>query len=461
MIRTKGATCSPKMTLTKRVKLAALEKHERKLEEIEQNAYEHKQDRGAFLINKASNFNHGYKLITPHVKKITLELFISLTEGKHLYKKDEKLRDLEILIANLFAIGCSVTFQDTVYRSIIAPVRISRNSSHYTKSRYTITLYYITDLIDMLEESGLIKQVKGVHFAGIMSMDSRIWPTKELLKMYQPFNRTSDMDFEYVELVILRDEKKMRIPYNDTPETRRIRRILFNAKVVNRCAIVGLKGCKRINTDLHAVFNNGNFNEGGRLYNGKNGYQSLSKSERMGIFINGEPTVELDYSGLHPRLLYARDGIKNTDEDLYSEIYPSRPKLRDILKLTMLVMINSRDDLQAVRSCNKTFNYEGYDTYRPLLEEAGLKITEVIERIKIVHKDISHHFCSVACYGLMNKDSKIALDIIEHFTSKGIPILAIHDSFIVTVQYKSELYDVMMNAYRKHSGGYDCPIPLS
>jgi hypothetical protein len=52
----------------------------------------------------------------------------------------------------------------------------------------------------------------------------------------------------------------------------------------------------------------------------------------------------------------------------------------------------------------------------------------------------------------MNADSKIALDVINHFAKKNISILSIHDSFIVQAQYKIELYNTMKAVYKKHTG---------
>ena len=60
---------------------------------------------------------------------------------------------------------------------------------------------------------------------------------------------------------------------------------------------------RRLNPVLYAVFTN-DFKHHGRLYTGKGGHQSLRKTERATIEFNGLPTVELDYGGLHVRMLY-------------------------------------------------------------------------------------------------------------------------------------------------------------
>jgi hypothetical protein len=59
---------------------------------------------------------------------------------------------------------------------------------------------------------------------------------------------------------------------------------------------------------------------------------------------------------------------------------------------------------------------------------------------------------------LFNKDSKMALFIIQHFSKKGVPIFPIHDSFIVQEKYRDELKMVMQKAYAKYNNGFKIDI---
>jgi hypothetical protein len=77
---------------------------------------------------------------------------------------------------------------------------------------------------------------------------------------------------------------------------------------------------------------------------------------------------------------------------------------------------------------------------------------------KAAHKPISGYFCSGTGPRAMNVDAKIALDIIAHFASRDLPVLAIHDSFIVQRRYGRRLRMVMDRAYRNQTGGFTCPI---
>lgn len=88
------------------------------------------------------------------------------------------------------------------------------------------------------------------------------------------------------------------------------------------------------------------------------------------------------------------------------------------------------------------------------------KIKPLIEKIREVHLPISHYFCCSDSTGLrvMNQEARIALDIVYYFALKQIPILAIHDSFIVQTQYEQELYSIMQNVYSMHTKGFRIKI---
>lgn len=434
----------------------AIQKNEEKLKRIEQpndkeNDIDHKSEKGAWLI-EAIDFNHGFQLGTSEAKRIALDLFNSLTKEKSFYKKEAKFRDFEILIANLIFIGRLHSIDGDEHRTIEQPIKIFRTPNKYIKNRYIVASSFVIELIDYLESANLIEQAKG-FYTNEKSMMTRIWPTIELLRMFKGTNPQC-IDYRPVELIVLRNENKKDMDYIDTDETIRIRRILDRANRVNRGAIISLNRNKRLHTDLHAIFHNGRFDHGGRLYTCINGYQWISKEMRSRIRINNEPSIELDFSGFHPRLLYALEGIQY-NEDPYTEASDD-PALRPLLKELLFMLLYSKNETKALAAGNCSLRFRR--DYLELLKGHRLTIKDLIKMMKDAHAPIAMHFSSQACFNLMNLDSKIALNIIEHFTNSNIPILAIHDSFIVMAKFKDELRDVMDEAYRKYSGGFTCPI---
>ena len=183
----------------------------------------------------------------------------------------------------------------------------------------------------------------------------------------------------------------------------------------------------------------------------------MSEDNRSEITINGESVIELDYSGLHPNLLYATEGIQ-FNNDPYSVVDP-RPEVRPFLKHILLCMINASDELEAEQSSNYWLK-NNYNQYKKL-EKAGIsRARPLIEAFKEKHFRIQHHFCQGKDTGLriMNKDSKIALNVIDHFSQHGIPILCVHDSFIVQKRFESELNEIMLKSYKQYSGGFEIRI---
>jgi hypothetical protein len=299
-----------------------------------------------------------------------------------------------------------------------------------------------------------------------------------------------------VNLVVLKDEDGNLKPYPETARTKEIKKVLTQANKVNEQAIIRY-GKYILHGHLVAKFKR-KFTLYGRLHTmGCRHYQGFSEDERATFTINGDPVVELDFKGLHPSLLYAEEGLQSW-QDPYSTIVDDPDKsIRPVLKQALLALINGKGKwtkpkpgrghkkqwLSAETIAQKAIHHviwydkatyakckeKGWEitpTKRLKMKEAARLraalaakgITEAKQLIKAfedAHPKIAHRFCTGDVgMKLMNKDSRIALDIIEHFTSQGIPILCVHDSFIVQEQHKKELEKVMKQTYKKHTNGF-------
>ena len=387
-------------------------------------------------LNKALPFNHALRLNINLLEKVDfmLELF-------GITKRKENYINLEILIANL------------LYKRGKRPVRTSLNTTDWKITRYKKTGESTIKLINKLHEYGYIELKKGYRTEK-ESRISRIWPTDKFLDYFPKYDNAVIND--PVEVVELRDDDGNLKEYKDTTRTRKIRAILTRVNKVNQSADINYKRYS-LHAPLTAIFIR-KFTLYGRLHStGYRHYQGYSSDERKKITINNDSVVELDFSGLHPHLLYAKEEIQ-LDEDPYS-IVDKRPVARTFLKQILLCMLNAKDELSAERAANywlhKNRN-QRYELNRIGITRAGPLMTE----FRKVHKSIEHHFCNGSETGLriMNLDSRIALDIIDHFAKQNITILAIHDSFIVQDKYRNELWQTMENTYEKHTNGFKCKI---
>lgn len=390
-------------------------------------------------LNDNISFDHSCIIADDEASRKADALLEQLTVRLRRRDWEQKRTDINILCANLLIEG--------KYK----PLSISLDKHKYVKNRYRRASDFTRELVTQMEQGGWLGVWKGINRKKDPRV-TRILPTQKFLDYFSPFPQ---VEYEPVELVILRNAEKECIEYLDTDETMHIRSVLRRANHVNRNAEVLLKN-RRLETDLHAVFSNSTFEEGGRLYTSRNGYQSVNnkKKQRTKITINDQPTVELDYSGLHPRLLYAKEGIQYSD-DPYKALQNCQ-ELRPFYKHLLLALINASSSDKAVSSGN----YELYQDNELLKTIKALDTctTEIIERLKLAHPKIARYFSIGIGLNLMRLDAKIALDVVEHFTGRDIPILAIHDSFIVQKEWKEELYNTMKNFYHIHSGGYDCEI---
>jgi hypothetical protein len=397
-------------------------------------------------LNVNDTFDHGRELSDPEaVRRANILLEILPIQRRRRRDWDKKQADIQILCANLLA-NKSKRFATR------KPLALPLHPKHYSPNRYRRASPFVTVLVKAMAEDGWIDLAKGYHNSKGGRM-TRIWPTQKFLDHFTPFDQ---VDFRPLELVNLRDENGQDKDYKDTPETTRIREALRRINSVNRQSLVQLKlskGFQKLSTDLYAVFN-GSFEQGGRLYTGKNGYQALFKEERPHIWIDRSPTVELDFSGMQPRLLYALEGIQ-FDEDPYT-IVSDYPELRPFLKQLLLALLNADSLDKAVASGNYQLHLD-HDLYQTL-KAIGQRTAELIDRFKQAHPAIAHHFCLGMGLKLMRLDARIALEVLENFTSQGLPILSIHDSFIVQRNYRDDLQKAMQAAYRKHTGGFTCPI---
>jgi len=76
----------------------------------------------------------------------------------------------------------------------------------------------------------------------------------------------------------------------------------------------------------------------------------------------------------------------------------------------------------------------------------------MVARFDAAHDRISMYFCSDIGLKLQYLDSQITSDILDYFLEREIPVLPIHDSYIVAEAYEVELYEVMREKYRRYMG---------
>jgi len=196
------------------------------------------------------------------------------------------------------------------------------------------------------------------------------------------------------------------------------------------------------NGKLHRVFNEGSFELGGRFYG--HWVQSIPARIypfRCRLFIDNEPVVELDYSNLHPHMLYSQEEKPVPAGDLYTLEGVGSEK-RPVVKKLFNAMLNASRIDSGVKAIRRE-PPEGF---------AGITTTELktlSEKILAKHDPICHHFGTGIGLKLQYKDSCIAEGIMLDLDKKDIVCIPIHDSFIVQAKHEETLRETMAENYRR------------
>lgn len=284
---------------------------------------------------------------------------------------------------------------------------------------------------------------RGTAKKGLVSL----WmPTAKFRAWYvqaRPELRTIELDCEQ-ELVILKGHDGKLCDYPETPSTMAMRNAVHStneARNGHKWDYIPQSGpeskggaieartrlteadltCRRIFTkDLE---------QHGRFYCPA---QNLPKRVRATIRVDGKETVELDYNGLHPQILFHQYGLEA----------PSCPygglqgTARDKVKRATLCALNATSEQVAVRALTSALNCSHGE------------VEELLECVKKNLHAIRLELFTGASLRLMNIDSRIAERILLTCAGRGIPVLPIHDSFRTPCEYGPELKIIMESVYQ-------------
>jgi hypothetical protein len=182
-------------------------------------------------------------------------------------------------------------------------------------------------------------------------------------------------------------------------------------------------------TSMTRIFSQGSFNEGGRYYSQ---IQNLRSETRPYIYLNGEPTIEIDYSSFHPALLYGAVNKPIPDGDAYVIEGFSRNEV----KIAFNVMLNRTGKVSSA--------YKSVMDYVCDDEERAKRL---VTAILMKHPSIRDSFNRGYGLSLQRQDSDIVTELLTTFVQDSIPIIAIHDSFVVPVRHVQALKLLMKEVY--------------
>ena len=236
------------------------------------------------------------------------------------------------------------------------------------------------------------------------------------------------------------------VEYEDTDETQRMELMLYAYNSLLQKTYIDIAslektyidretkmGVQRIsinqtNKFVRRIFSRGSWTNNGWFYGGF--WQQLGQNYRKDIFINDKATIEVDYKGIHPSILSINKGETFNGYDLGVVIVPALTKEQQTkaLKLLVLTALNASSKQQAYNAFRSSSDISLVD------QDLGKLINGFLE----LNPHLADELFTDQIVNLMYQDSLIAEYVIKKFAYADMPILSLHDSFIVQ-------YDQILN----------------
>ena len=375
-----------------------------------------------------------------------------------------RLLDPEAVLASL---GCSIIDDDdrAVLDCLIAngieadrkvpggAIFYSRDRNHYSRrflpDRYVPDFYAYAEMmrgVAWLDHAGLIVHRRTAP-SSIAKHRSRIRASPDLLVACENVEIVSRPK----EVIILKDRDGYPTPYGDSRDVDRMRRDVWAQNEVIQSLRIGISdacierdafgrlyrilyGPGSLCRPLRRIFNGG-WTLGGRWYGPT--WQNLPAKVRAHLLIDGELVIEVDFKTCHPRLLCALAGIDLPFHDEGFDYYDRLPGLlRKHVKRAFNILINAPSDQAAVMALAQELRTVGQP---PPVRYAQFLVDEVRQGLPGLQRawrpGIGLH--------LQYRDAEICARVQRKLRRRGVPLLSVHDSFIVPQRHEGLLKQVM------------------
>lgn len=193
---------------------------------------------------------------------------------------------------------------------------------------------------------------------------------------------------------------------------------------------------------LRRIFAKGCMDRGGRMYGAW--WQTIPKDYRRFVTINGRPTVEVDFSEIHPTMLYCLAGqaappniydlgIRNPGEPPYDPKVEPHKSRRKIIKTFVCALINDERGVYRLTDLDAM--------------ELGMSHEQLKKAVMEKHPVIAQSFRTDIGLYLQFLDSQIAAGVMVRLMEQRIVALPVHDSFLVQEEFEPELITAMRQEF--------------
>ena len=403
----------------------------------------------------AKNFNYTLDSTSQELTELVDKLY----DETSLNRAQVHKKGLKLILMNL-----------TMLRDL--KVLITRDNNFKGIPRYRsidIGVSALNTVIDKLEEAAYISLIVGKNLPYGNGIMSSIEATSSLDTLLGSIT----LQLTPSEVVLFREDKedgfKKLIDYTDTSRSIRIRKeltayneLLGSVNVELRDQS-GLTLMRSLNNQIvqRKFIDNGEVNSQGQpLFNSGGRSYSLwsnlsSKTERPHLYIDGQKTVELDYQASAINVLYkALTGVLPIG-DPYTLSVRGIDIPRNLVKRVATCSLNATKEkgpsaavgkaYGKLRTSLKVEDQIDCNDYLMIRDKKKVKIIDILQVFLNKHRSISHMFLKGKQVG--NKvqclESDLVFAIVNQLTNRSIPVLTIHDSFIVKATDKDTLDTLM------------------
>ena len=308
------------------------------------------------------------------------------------------------------------------------------------------------ELVYLLGNHGLLEVSKGDFTEKRRTAVKPLGPLKKLIRSLEPLAPA----IEYRgEVGMLKDRHGRLMDYEDNAETIRWRDVVEGLNALLRDTQIAWRSGRKLKEHkgqlaFQRKFNRQSFDCLGRLYCGA--VQTLRKTTRATILLNGEETAEPDFKGLHPRLLYAAEGLQIApDVDVYSFAKTAKvsaglrdsmtkKQMRDLAKRVQFCAFNAKGKRSACEAIEHNHHIE-YSDARALYDAMAAQ-----------HLPIAQYFGADMGIRLQRLDSDIMTLVLAEMVALGIPGLPIHDSVVCPKPALATVTSIMTAASELYVG---------
>ena len=325
----------------------------------------------------------------------------------------------------------------------------------------SISVRKIRKIIDLLIKNKFISNIKGRQNLKNkeLSYRSRMKPTAKFLNLMRKYLIKREHLFKIdPEVIILKDSKKDLKDYTDNNYIDKMRRDCqrYNDRlsrikislVKNKIVDEYLKNnsINYKNKSYYRVFNQ-KLNFGGRFYGPW--WLNIPSKLRQFININNNKTSEFDYSSLIIHQIYSEVGLNYFEENTYSDDPYLLRGVPDTERKVNKAIIQIALNCMNFNNLNKellSLYKEGKLTGR---KPSKKEVERRLDIFKEMNPKISKYIYSKCALRFQFQDSEIARKIINRCSKHLIPVLSIHDSFIVEKANSNFIIDTMNIAVKE------------